>query len=167
MIISPVGFEIAKIFLDEGAKVVLSDIDASGGEAALRLLSEAACRIENQSAEFSSTLGDGAAIFVQCDVSVGEEVANLIRVAEHTYGSVHILFNGAEIMHIEDGDALSTSDDVWDLSMAINAKGVFYGCKFGIPAIRKAGGGSIINMASYAAKMGSASGRVSCTGIFL
>ena len=54
-------------------------------------------------------------------------------------------------MHAKDDDAVTTDEAVWDLTMDINAKGVFLGCKYGIPALRRAGGGSIINTASFVA----------------
>ena len=65
-----------------------------------------------------------------------------------------MLFNNAGIMLAGDDDAVTTEEAVWDLTMAINAKGVFLGCKYGIPALRRAGGGSIINTASFVAMHG-------------
>jgi NAD(P)-dependent dehydrogenase (short-subunit alcohol dehydrogenase family) len=66
-------------------------------------------------------------------------------------------------MHSADEDAVSTDEGVWDLTMDINAKGVFLGCKFGIPALRRAGGGSIINTASFVALLGAATPQVAYT----
>jgi NAD(P)-dependent dehydrogenase (short-subunit alcohol dehydrogenase family) len=66
-------------------------------------------------------------------------------------------------MHSDDDDAINTSEHVWDLTMDINAKGVFMGCKYGIPALRRAGGGSVINTASLVAIMGSAAAQVAYT----
>jgi NAD(P)-dependent dehydrogenase (short-subunit alcohol dehydrogenase family) len=66
-------------------------------------------------------------------------------------------------MHSADDDAVSTDEGVWDLTMDINAKGVFLGCKFGIPALRRAGGGSIINTASFVALLGAATPQVAYT----
>ena len=62
-----------------------------------------------------------------------------------------------------DGDAESTSDEVWERTMAVNLKGVFLGCKYGIPAIRRSGGGSIINTASFVALMGAATPQLAYT----
>jgi NAD(P)-dependent dehydrogenase (short-subunit alcohol dehydrogenase family) len=66
-------------------------------------------------------------------------------------------------MHSQDDDAVSTSEEVWDLTMAINLKGVFLGCKYGIPALRRAGGGSIINTASFVAILGAATPQLAYT----
>src|SRR3989454_2312196 len=66
-------------------------------------------------------------------------------------------------MHAKDDDAVSTDEDIWDLTLDINAKGVFLGCKFGIPALRRAGGGSIINTASFVAVMGAATPQIAYT----
>jgi NAD(P)-dependent dehydrogenase (short-subunit alcohol dehydrogenase family) len=73
------------------------------------------------------------------------------------------MFNNAGIMHSADDDAVSTEEQVWDLTMDINAKGVFLGCKFGVPALRRAGGGSIINTASFVALLGAATPQVAYT----
>jgi NAD(P)-dependent dehydrogenase (short-subunit alcohol dehydrogenase family) len=66
-------------------------------------------------------------------------------------------------MHGDDGDSQSTSEEIWDLTMNINAKGVFLGCKYGIPAIKRSGGGSIINTASFVAHLGAATPQVAYT----
>jgi NAD(P)-dependent dehydrogenase (short-subunit alcohol dehydrogenase family) len=66
-------------------------------------------------------------------------------------------------MHHDDGDSQDTSEAIWDLTMNVNAKGVFLGCKHGIPAIRRAGGGSVINTASFVAKLGAATPQVAYT----
>jgi NAD(P)-dependent dehydrogenase (short-subunit alcohol dehydrogenase family) len=74
-----------------------------------------------------------------------------------------VLFNNAGIMHAKDDDAIATEEAIWDLTMNINAKGVFFGCKYGIPALRRAGGGSIINTASFVALMGAATPQIAYT----
>jgi NAD(P)-dependent dehydrogenase (short-subunit alcohol dehydrogenase family) len=74
-----------------------------------------------------------------------------------------VLFNNAGIMHSRDDDAVSTEEEVWDLTMNVNAKGVFLGCKYGIPALRRAKGGSIINTASFVALMGAATPQIAYT----
>jgi NAD(P)-dependent dehydrogenase (short-subunit alcohol dehydrogenase family) len=66
-------------------------------------------------------------------------------------------------MHSDDGDSQDTSEAIWDLTMNINAKGVFLGCKYGIPAIKRSGGGSIINTASFVAKLGAATPQIAYT----
>ena len=66
-------------------------------------------------------------------------------------------------MHPADDDAVATEEDVWDLTMRVNLKGVFLGCKHGIPALRRAGGGSIINTASFVAVLGAATPQLAYT----
>ena len=66
-------------------------------------------------------------------------------------------------MHPEDGDAVSTEQEIWDLTMAINLKGVYLGCKYGIPLMLNSGGGRIINTASFVALMGAATPQLAYT----
>jgi len=66
-------------------------------------------------------------------------------------------------MHSKDDDAVNTEEEVFDLTYAVNVKGVFLGCKFGIPALRKSGGGVIINTASFVAKLGAATPQIAYT----
>jgi NAD(P)-dependent dehydrogenase (short-subunit alcohol dehydrogenase family) len=87
----------------------------------------------------------------------------MVAAAEKTFGRLNVLFNNAGIMHSRDDDAVSTEEDVWELTMAINLKGVFLGCKHGIPALRRAGGGSIINTASFVALLGAATPQIAYT----
>jgi NAD(P)-dependent dehydrogenase (short-subunit alcohol dehydrogenase family) len=74
-----------------------------------------------------------------------------------------VLFNNAGISHAADDDAINTSEEVWDLTFKINVKGVFLGCKYGIPALRRAGGGSIINTSSFVAILGAATPQLAYT----
>ncbi|MDP7630758.1 MAG: SDR family oxidoreductase, partial [SAR324 cluster bacterium] len=60
-------------------------------------------------------------------------------------------------------NAMVTDEDTWDLTMAINLKGVFLGCKYGIPALQRAGGGSVINTASFVALLGAATPQIAYT----
>jgi len=87
----------------------------------------------------------------------------MIRKAEEKFGALHIIFNNAGIMDSRDDNAMVTEEDVWDLTMAINLKGVFLGCKFGIPALQRAGGGAIINTASFVGLMGAATPQIAYT----
>jgi NAD(P)-dependent dehydrogenase (short-subunit alcohol dehydrogenase family) len=87
----------------------------------------------------------------------------MIATAESECGRLNILFNNAGIMHSQDDDAVSTDESVWDVTMNINAKGVFFGCKYGIPALRRAGGGAIVNTASFVAVLGAATPQVAYT----
>jgi NAD(P)-dependent dehydrogenase (short-subunit alcohol dehydrogenase family) len=87
----------------------------------------------------------------------------MVAAAERTYGRHNVLFNNAGIMLGADDDAVATAEDVWERTMAVNARGVFLGCKHGIPALRRAGGGSIINTASFVAVLGAATPQIAYT----
>src|SRR5213076_1553344 len=97
------------------------------------------------------------------DVSKAADCQGMIAFAEREFGKLDVLFNNAGIMDGRDDDAISTDEAVWDLTMNVNAKGVFFGCKYGIPALRRAGGGSIINTASFVALLGAATPQVAYT----
>lgn len=144
---SGVGRESALLFAREGAKVVLVDLNEQAGE---------------QIAEDIRKEG-GEALFYRADVSINEESKRMIDFAETSYGGLNVLFNNAGIMHHDDGDSQATAEVIWDSTMNVNAKGVFLGCKFGIPLIRKSGGGSIINTASFVAFMGAATPQIAYT----
>ncbi|MBA3534182.1 MAG: glucose 1-dehydrogenase [Ardenticatenales bacterium] len=144
---SGIGRESALLFASEGASVVAVDVnDEMGGETVALIESSG-----------------GKAIYTHADVSKAADCKQMVRAAEETFGGLHVLFNNAGIMHSRDDDALSTEEDVWDLTMAINLKGVFLGCKHGIPALRRAGGGSIINTASFVAVLGAATAQIAYT----
>jgi NAD(P)-dependent dehydrogenase (short-subunit alcohol dehydrogenase family) len=87
----------------------------------------------------------------------------MVAAAEKAFGRLTVLFNNAGISHAKDDDAIATTEEVWDLTFAVNVKGVFLGCKFGIPALRRAGGGSIVNTASFVARLGSATPQLAYT----
>jgi NAD(P)-dependent dehydrogenase (short-subunit alcohol dehydrogenase family) len=87
----------------------------------------------------------------------------MVREAEASFGGLDILFNNAGVMLGDDGDAQQTTEETWDRTLAINLKGVFLGCKHGIPALRRAGGGSVINVASFVAHLGAATPQLAYT----
>ncbi|MEL7251893.1 MAG: glucose 1-dehydrogenase [Bacteroidota bacterium] len=142
-----IGKESCLLFAKEGAKVVVVDIDEAAGRATV---------------EEIQVFG-GQAIFCRADVSKAEECEAMVQAAKNEFGGLHILFNNAGIMHSDDGDSQSTEENVWDLTMNVNVKGVFFGCKFGIPLIRESGGGSIINTASFVAHLGAATPQLAYT----
>lgn len=142
-----IGRETALLFAREGAQVVVVDIDDQGGEETVALVEEAG----------------GRAVYQRADVSRSGDCEAMVRAAEETFGRLDILFNNAGIMHGEDGDAEHTEEEIWDLTMNINLKGVFFGCKYGIPALRRAGGGSVINTASFVAVLGAATAQLAYT----
>ena len=142
-----IGRETGLLFAAEGASCVLSDVDEEKGAAVVEEIKAAG----------------GEAVFIRADVSKAADCEAMIRCAEETYGKLTCLFNNAGVMLGDDGDAESTSEDIWDLTMAINVKGVFFGCKYGIPAIKRAGGGTIINTASFVAHLGAATPQLAYT----
>ena len=140
---SGIGLQTALLFSEEGAAVVCVDVN----EKAAR---DAAAKLKK-------------AIPVKADVSKAADCQQMVAAAERQFGKLNVLFNNAGIMHSDDDDSEKTSEQVWDLTMDINAKGVFLGCKYGIPALKRAGGGSIINTASFVAKMGAATPQIAYT----
>jgi NAD(P)-dependent dehydrogenase (short-subunit alcohol dehydrogenase family) len=103
------------------------------------------------------------AIFVQADVSNPSDMENAIKEGEAKFGKINVLFNNAGVMMGEDDRPDNTDVSVWEKTMDINAKGVFLGCKFGIPALQRAGGGSVINVASFVALLGACNPQISYT----
>jgi NAD(P)-dependent dehydrogenase (short-subunit alcohol dehydrogenase family) len=144
---SGIGRETALLFASEGAKVVCVDINDDGGKETVTMIQEQ----------------NGKAIYIHADVSKAADCEQMVSAAEESFGKLNVLFNNAGIMHSSDDDAVNTDEDVWDLTMRINAKGVFLGCKYGIPALRRAGGGSIINTASFVALLGAATPQIAYT----
>jgi NAD(P)-dependent dehydrogenase (short-subunit alcohol dehydrogenase family) len=144
---SGIGREAALLFASEGACVVVADVDDKGGQETVEL-------IHRQK---------GRAAYVRADVSKAADCEHMVAAAEEQFGKLNVLFNNAGIMHAQDDDAISTDEKVWDLTMNINAKGMFFGCKYGIPALRRAGGGSIVNTASFVALLGAATPQIAYT----
>jgi len=144
---SGIGRESALLFAAEGAKVVAVDLNEKAAQDTVKDVAKAG----------------GTAIAVRTDVSKAADCENMVRVAEKTYGALHVLFNNAGIMDSRDDTAETTDEAVWDLTMAVNLKSVFLGCKYGIPALKRAGGGSVINTASVVALMGSAAAQIAYT----
>ena len=127
----------AKLFASEGASVVIGDI-----------LDDAGRQVEAEIAE-----SGGSATYVHLDVTSESEWNDAVSAAVERYGKLDILVNNAGIL-IRAGVEDTTEED-WDRIMDINAKGVFLGTKAAIPAMREAGGGSIINISSVAGLQGS------------
>merc|ERR1719420_396794 len=102
-------------------------------------------------------------IGTRLDVSNAENMQEVVALAEKEYGKLNVIFNNAGIMDLSDGDSEETTDDIWDRTFNINVKGVWFGCKYAIPALRRAGGGSIINTASFVALRGAATPQLAYT----
>jgi NAD(P)-dependent dehydrogenase (short-subunit alcohol dehydrogenase family) len=142
-----IGRETALLFAAEGAAIAAVDVNEEAvGEVA---------------AEIRAT--GGAATAIVADVSTATGCNHMVTATEQELGCLDVMFNNAGIMMSADGDAVGTEEDVWDRTMAVNAKGVYLGCKYGIPALRRAGGGSIINTASFVALVGAATPQLAYT----
>ena len=144
---SGIGRETAILFAREGAQVAAIDVNDAEGEQTVQMILDEG----------------GTALYVHADVSNASECEAMVSQAESAYGKLDILFNNAGIMDSRDDDAVNTSEEVWDLTMQINLKGVYLGCKYGIPALRRSGGGSIINTASFVALLGAATPQLAYT----
>ena len=144
---SGIGYHSALRCAAEGASIVAVDQREEAAEKTAQAVSSAG----------------GACIPVRADISNDADCRTMIERAESAYGRLDVLFNNAGISHIDDGDAVDTDEDVWDLTMQVNLKGVFLCCKHGIPALRKAGGGSVINTASFVALLGAATPQIAYT----
>src|SRR5437773_7196524 len=97
---------------------------------------------------------DGKAVAVAGDVTKEADVARFVKTASDRFGRLDVLYNNAGIFDEADESVLTTSDAIWDRTMAINVKGLAFCCKHGIPELIKAGGGSVINIASFVALVG-------------
>ena len=126
----------ARLFASEGAKVVIGDV-----------LEEDGRRVE---AEINESGGE--CVFVRLDVTEEASWKSAVNQVVSRFGKLDILVNNAGIYRTH--NVLDTSVEEWDLVMEINAKGVFLGTKAAIPEMRKAGGGSIVNISSVAGLIG-------------
>ena len=144
---SGIGRESSLLFAQYGAAVVAVDIQRGAAEDTAAAVAHAG----------------GRAVAVEADVSKADQCARMVTAAEQAFGRLNVLFNNAGIMHQGDDDAVNTDETVWTLTMDVNARSVFLGCKYGIPALRRAGGGSIINTASFVAIVGAATSQIAYT----
>jgi len=138
-----IGREAAILFSNEGARVCVADVGVDAGEKAA-----SECR---------------EAFFFKADVSDPKSVQAMYAETKKRYGRVDVLYNNAGIMPADDDSILTTEPDAWDRVQAVNAKGVFLCCKYGIPHLLEAGGGSVINVASFVALMGAATSQIAYT----
>jgi len=137
---SGIGLATVRRFLEEGAKVVVGDLDDARG------------------AELADELG---LTYVHVDVTSKDEVDALFKTAKDTYGSVDIAFNNAGISPPEDDSILDTDLDAWRKVQEVNLTSVYLCCKAVLPYMLEQGKGSIINTASFVAVMGAATSQIS------
>jgi NAD(P)-dependent dehydrogenase (short-subunit alcohol dehydrogenase family) len=141
---SGMGKVASELFANEGASVVLTDVNDQAGEAT------------------AGAIGDRAR-YVHADVSDESDAEAMVAAAVDAFGRLDILYNNAGIMPLGDGSVTDNDTEIWDEVLAVNVKGVAFGCKFGIRAMLENGGGSIINVASFVAWMGAATSQTAYT----
>jgi NAD(P)-dependent dehydrogenase (short-subunit alcohol dehydrogenase family) len=142
-----IGRVAAELFASEGARVVVADVVEGDGKAAVDAIRDAG----------------GDASFVKADVSDAADAEAMIRFTLDAYGGLHVLYNNAGILPPDDAGTLATPETTWERVIAVNLKGVWLGCKYGIPALLDSGGGSIVNVSSLVALMGSAVPQIAYT----
>lgn len=139
---SGIGLATVRRLAAEGAHVVCADVDEEHGKAAAE---------------------EAGGLFVRTDVTDSDQVEALFKAAFDTYGSVDIAFNNAGISPPEDDSILETGLDAWRRVQEVNLTSVYLCCKAAIPYMRRQGKGSIINTASFVARMGAATSQISYT----
>ncbi len=128
----------AQVFAREGAQIVAADVI----EAAL------------QETVDSVEAAGGSIIGVPTDVTSSEDVRRAIAEGVRAFGRLNVLYNNAGIFPDEDGSVVDLDEAVYERTMNVNARGVYLCCKYGIPELIKAGGGSVINVSSMVALLG-------------
>lgn len=147
-----IGLETTILFLREGASVLMTDISAPALATALEkvhsILPGPLPRLET----------------LECDVTSESSVAAAVTHMD-AWGGVDVMFNNAGIMHAADADAVDTPEKIWDLTHAVNVKGVWFGSKHAVLSLRRHGKkvGSVINTASVVALVGSATPQLAYT----
>ncbi|MDU9418559.1 glucose 1-dehydrogenase [Staphylococcus lloydii] len=132
------GLVAAQKFAAEGAKVAVFERDELAG----------------QTATNDIVHKGGEAKFFQVDISNEQQVKQAVAQTVETFGKIDVLYNNAGVMPSADNSVVNTSEEVWDLVMNINVKGIFFMTKYVIPEMEKNKSGSIINIASFVAEMG-------------
>ncbi len=133
-----IGRATAQLFAREGAKVVVAELNAEAGEQTAQLIVQAG----------------GEVIAIRTDVTDAESIQATIEQAERHYGALHVLHNNAGGSTARDSDVTQAPlEEFWRV-IKLDLFGTFLGCRFGIPAILRSGGGSVINMSSNVALMG-------------
>jgi NAD(P)-dependent dehydrogenase (short-subunit alcohol dehydrogenase family) len=144
---SGMGMVASELFASEGARVVLTDVNDEAAAATATAITDAG----------------GEAVSVHADVSKEAEARHMVDMAVDTFGRLDVLYNNAGVMLGDDGSVDAMDESIWDLTLAVNVKGVAFGCKYGIPAMIASGGGSIINVASFVAWLGAATSQTAYT----
>ncbi len=141
---SGIGRASALLFAREGARVVVADIQDEPGQATAAAIADAG----------------GTALFVHADVSRAEDAEAMVDAAVKRFGRLDILFNNAGVGKHIPFDQLTEAE--WDRIIDINLRGVFLGCRYGVPALKRAGGGAILNKASQSGLQGHPNNQAYC-----
>ena len=141
---SGIGLATVRRFVEEGARVVIGDIDDARGDALVDELG-----------------GGDTATYVHVDVTSKDQVDAMFALAKSTYGSVDIAFNNAGISPPDDDSILDTELDAWRRVQEVNLTSVYLCCKAALPYMLEQKSGSIINTASFVAVMGAATSQIS------
>jgi NAD(P)-dependent dehydrogenase (short-subunit alcohol dehydrogenase family) len=144
---SGMGRTACELFASEGAKVIVADVVDEAGEATVAAITGAG----------------GEARYVHADVADEPQAEAMVSAAVTAFGGLDVLYNNAGVMLADDGSVDRMDEAIWDLTLAVNVKGVAHGCKYGVPAMIESGGGSIINVASFVAWMGAATSQTAYT----
>jgi NAD(P)-dependent dehydrogenase (short-subunit alcohol dehydrogenase family) len=136
---SGMGRVASTIFAREGARIIAVDLDREAVDATARL-------VDSQS--------PGAVLPLSGDVSNEDDVRRWIDSGVQHFGALHVLYNNAGIFPEADKTVLTMDEATYQRTLDVNLKGVMLCCKHGIPAIIRAGGGSVINVASFVALVG-------------
>src|SRR5947208_10395569 len=139
---SGIGLASARRMASEGAKIAVVDIDGDTGKAAAE---------------------EVGGLFIQADVTSEDDVAAMYDATLSAFGRIDIAFNNAGISPPDDDSILVTGMDAWRRVQEVNLTSVYLCCKHVIPHMQARGGGSIINTASFVARMGAATSQISYT----
>ena len=136
------GADAAQLFTEEGAEVVVADVDLAAAE---------------------KVADEVGGLAVQVNVAEEDSVRRMYAAAKQRFGGIDVLYNNAGISPADDDSILDTSFDAWERVQAVNTRGVYLCCKHGIPYLLERGGGSVINVASFVALVGAATSQISYT----
>jgi len=137
---SGMGKAATRLFVEEGASVIALDVNKKEG---IKL-----------AYQLNKGKGGHKVHFIACDVSKEKEIEKAVKEGAAKFGKLDVLYNNAGIFLEKDRSVLDTPEDVWDLTMNVNVKGIYLVCKYGIPHLIKNGKGSVINVASFVALVG-------------
>ncbi|MEE9199167.1 MAG: glucose 1-dehydrogenase [Dehalococcoidia bacterium] len=135
---SGISRETALLFIREGARVAVADVDSRGGEETVRMAKESG----------------GEALYFKADISQASQVERLVKGTLDAFGRLDILVNGVGAQ-VATGPLAEVSEEEWDQAMDLYLKGSFLCCKYAIPPMIRSGGGSIVNISSIVVLRGS------------